>query len=122
MRTLQIFILIFASVPALCSEADVKIYEISRNSSLSIRGQRLIGHVIEEFSTKKQVIHCAYECLKSSRCRSFNYEHGTHVCQINDADHVTNAESLVNDTDSEYNQREAYSVDLVTTFCKFHYP
>ena len=77
MGGLHIFILIFGTVAVFGQDTNVKIYEFSRNISLSIPGKRLIGHVIEEFSTKKQLIHCAYECLKTSRCRSYNYEHET---------------------------------------------
>ena len=116
MGGLHIFILIFGTVAVFGQDTNVKIYEFSRNVSLSIPGKRLIGHVIEEFSTKKQLIHCAYECLKTSRCRSYNYEHETHTCQINDADHVTNSDSLVNETESEYNHRDAFSIDQVTQF------
>ena len=110
-RVLQIICMIIVS--KIHANEELKIYEFSRNISLSIPGKRLIGHVIEEFSTKKQLIHCAYECLKTSRCRSYNYEHETHTCQINDADHMTEPSSLVNENHSEYNHREAFSIDKV---------
>lgn len=95
---------------------DLQIYEFTRNTSLSFPGKRLVNHVFEEFSTKKQVIHCAYECLKSSRCRSFNYESEGLVCQLNDADHVQFNTSLIdeaNGTSNEYHQREAFSLEQV---------
>ena len=98
------------------ASTDLQIYEFSRNTSLSFPGQRLVGHVFEEFSTKKQVIHCAYECLKSTRCLSFNYEHDLLVCQLNDGDHFEFNTSLVkegNSTGFEYHHRDAFSIEKV---------
>lgn len=98
------------------ANTDLQIYEFTRNTSLSFPGKRLVNHVFEEFSTKKQVIHCAYECLKSSRCRSFNYEREGFVCQLNDADHVQFNSSLIdeaNGTSIEYHQRDAFSLEQV---------
>ncbi|WAR23497.1 SSPO-like protein [Mya arenaria] len=84
------------------------------DSNSSFPGKRFLGHVIEEFSTKRQVIHCAYECLKSSRCASFNYEHVAGTCQVNDADHVTDPGGLEHEekgTRSEYHLRNAFTID-----------
>ena len=86
------------------------------NGNLSYPGKRLVGHVFEEFSTKRQVIQCAYECLKSSRCRSINYEPDGFVCQLNDADHEQSNTSLLDEEpnhSSEYYHRNAFSIDQV---------
>ncbi|XP_053393892.1 SCO-spondin-like isoform X2 [Mercenaria mercenaria] len=111
--TLQIFFLMTLAFFARASE-DKQIYEFTRNVSLSFPGKRLVGHVFEEFSTKKQVIHCAYECLKSSRCHSFNYKREFLVCQLNDGDHLEFNGSLVtevNGTSYEYHHREAFGLE-----------
>ena len=98
------------------SASDIRVYEFSRNSSLSFPGKVLVGHVYAEFSTKRQVIHCAFECLKSKRCKSFNYEFKEFTCQLNDATHEEFNSSL-HDEDSgkrnEYHLREAFAIDLV---------
>ena len=98
------------------STSDLKVYEFSRNSSLSFPGKVLVGHVYAEFSTKRQVIHCAFECLKSKRCKSFNYEFRDFTCQLNDASHEEFNSSLHDEENgkrSEYHLREAFSIDLV---------
>ncbi|XP_060586807.1 SCO-spondin-like isoform X3 [Ruditapes philippinarum] len=96
------------------ASTDLQIYEFTRNVTLSFPGQRLVGHVFDEFSTKKQVIHCAFECLKSTRCKSFNYEHELLVCQLNDGDHFEFSQSLVtegNSTGIGYHHRDAFSIE-----------
>jgi hypothetical protein len=103
------------------ASTDLQIYEFTRNVTLSFPGQRLVGHVFDEFSTKKQVIHCAYECLKSIRCKSFNYEHELLVCQLNDGDHFEFSQSLVtegNSTEIGYHHRDAFSIEKVKFFIK----
>ena len=100
----------------ICS--DINIYEFSRRYDLSFPGKVLVGHVFEEFSTKRQVIHCAFECLKSSKCKSFNYELDNFICQLNDATHEEFNTSLVdeeNDKRNEYHLREAFSIDQVSS-------
>ncbi|KAH3829999.1 hypothetical protein DPMN_103233 [Dreissena polymorpha] len=100
------------------AEPDFKKYDFHRSevSNISFPGKRLVGHVYNSLTTKRQVIHCAYECLKSSRCRSFNFEHLAHTCDLNDADHVMAAGSLQDEakgTSSEYFQRAAFSIEQV---------
>ena len=100
----------------LCS--DINIYEFSRRYDLSFPGKVLVGHVFEEFSTKRQVIHCAFECLKSSKCKSFNYELDNFICQLNDATHEEFNSSLVDEENgkrNEYHLREAFSIDQVSS-------
>ena len=104
----------------ICS--DINIYEFSRRYDLSYPGKVLVGHVFEEFSTKRQVIHCAFECLKSSKCKSFNYELDNFICQLNDATHEEFNSSLVDEENgkrNEYHLREAFSIDQVSSYtCK----
>ena len=119
-----VFIPLISQINALLNE-DIRIYEFQQNvnANVSFPGKRFVGHVIDEFSTKRQLLHCAYECLRVSRCRSFNYEHVSTTCQLNDADHVTDASGLVNEvngTRSEYHLREAFSVELVSCYNYFN--
>ena len=115
-KSFGIFLFIFVHITSIfCS--DVKVYEFTRNVSLSFPGKVLVGHVYEEFSTKRQVIHCAFECLKSKRCKSFNYELSGFICQLNDATHEEFNSSLVEESNgqrNEYHLRDAFSIELVS--------
>ena len=113
---IRTFIFLYSCILEISASSDIKVYEFTRNSSLSFPGKVLVGHVFAEFSTKRQVIHCAFECLKSKRCKSFNYELNDFTCQLNDATHEEFNTSLHDEDNgkrNEYHLREAFAIDLV---------
>ncbi|KAK3089127.1 hypothetical protein FSP39_001055 [Pinctada imbricata] len=91
-----------------------KIFQFSQQTSLSHDGYQLRNHVYQEFSTKYQVTQCAMECLVSKKCKSFNFGRLTHVCQLNDANHIEYPDDFDSITDAdinEYHERDAFSID-----------
>lgn len=64
---------------------------------------KLEGHVINSTSTSS-LFHCMQECESTNNCHSINLYNNARpsICELNDANHLTNPESMVNSSGSTY--------------------
>ena len=61
----------------------------------------LAGHVIETLHAGDD-LSCAFSCLHTSNCYSFNFKQRSQVCELNHSNKLASAEDLVLDMDSVY--------------------
>ncbi|CAL1543545.1 unnamed protein product, partial [Lymnaea stagnalis] len=60
---------------------------------------------------KLKVHQCAMECLRHTRCQSFNYQQASGQCDLNNASHTDHANDLVDEQNWEYHLRTSFSID-----------
>ncbi len=64
-----------------CSEPDLE----AINFAKAIRGKKLNGSVIKDLEVTSE-ISCQYECVKETRCLSYNFHSIQGKCQLSDSD------------------------------------
>lgn len=61
----------------------------------------LQGHVIDTVHAWDD-FSCAFSCLHTKNCFSFNFKEKSHVCELNHSNKLTSPQDLVLDLDSSY--------------------
>ena len=67
-------------------------------------------------TAKKSAYQCALECLKRSRCSSFNMLTASHLCELSDSDHLNSPTSYADLEGSEYHVKSTFSIDEVRNY------
>ncbi|KAK3731545.1 hypothetical protein QZH41_011148 [Actinostola sp. cb2023] len=62
---------------------------------------KMQGHVIKSLSTPASS-HCVDECKGHQHCHSINFDQAKDLCELNNATHLTNPESMVYSRGSQY--------------------
>jgi hypothetical protein len=70
-------------------------------SPYSQRNHKIQGHVIKTHSTQTS-IQCTEKCALHADCHSINYYSNQGICELNNANHLTNPESLVYSAGCQY--------------------
>ncbi|KAK3731544.1 hypothetical protein QZH41_011147 [Actinostola sp. cb2023] len=70
-------------------------------SAYSQPNVKMQGHVIKRLSTPTSS-HCVDECKGHQHCHSINFDQAKELCELNNATHLTNPESMVYSHGSQY--------------------
>ena len=62
---------------------------------------KLQGHVIKSLISS-EIFECMNECDLHGKCHSINFYRDKSICELNDANHLSNPESLVYSHGSQY--------------------
>ena len=69
--------------------------------SYSAEGSALKGHVIDTVHVWDDFA-CAFSCLHTKNCFSFNFKESSRVCELNHSNKMTSPKDLSIDLDSNY--------------------
>ena len=112
---LIIWILFGLVSTSFCLDLSNKVYQWTKNvEDYQTKGKWLTNNWFF-MSWTKMPSQCAYRCLKSPTCKSFNYDGNDGRCELNRKTHVDQPADLVDDVaEREYHIRDAYSIHPVS--------
>ncbi|KAK3770273.1 hypothetical protein RRG08_029928 [Elysia crispata] len=93
------------------SHSDQVFLWTTHSQTYSSTDKALMGHVFLVLTAKKSAYQCALECLKRSRCSSFNMLTASHLCELSDSDHLNSPTSYADLEGSEYHVKSTFSID-----------
>jgi hypothetical protein len=87
------------------------------NNNLSVFGHVLLNHVTKTVKTSS-FFECYNRCQSRGDCYSYNVHSNVHLCELNNATHLTNPDDLVRSPHASYavHEKPIPSCDHVT--CK----
>ena len=73
----------------------IRIYAADQcRTAYSQTNLKLQGHMIKSLS-RSESSQCVDECASHEECHSINFDQDKRICELNDANHLSNPESLV---------------------------
>ncbi|GFS05109.1 thrombospondin type-1 domain-containing protein 1 [Elysia marginata] len=89
-----------------------KVFLWTKNPELYVSDDTgLLGHVYLTIKGKRSAAQCALECIKQSRCSSFNFYSTSHLCELSNSSHVESPENLAHVSGCQYHVKGAFSID-----------
>ena len=115
-NSLCVFLLAFQLVRANDFNNPDNVYAWSENQRDYVSyGKRLNVSALDEFSNSHMVTQCAYRCLRNRECAAYNYMKSSATCQLLSESHITHPHAVIDDIESRYYEKNAYSIDAVSS-------
>ena len=97
----------------------IRIYAADQcRTAYSQTNLKLQGHMIKSLS-RSESLQCVDECASHEKCHSINFEQDKRICELNDANHLSNPESMVYSHESRYMNYFLHPVDKCNdAYCK----
>ena len=80
-----------------CSETDLE----AINFAKAIKGRKLTGNIIKDLEVTSE-ISCQYECVKETRCLSYNFLSMQGKCQLSNSDRFVGHEKFTQEDGALY--------------------
>ena len=79
----------------------IRVYAADQCKAYSQPNFKLQGHVIDSL-LRSDSLQCDDECASHAKCHSINFYQSKRICELNDANHLSNPESLTYSHGSQY--------------------